>query len=81
MKLQVAKWGNCLVLRIPAQSARRLGINEGNQVQLNPTTDAGISIHAAKWDRKAFVQALEATREATPMTESVMEALRSGSRY
>jgi antitoxin MazE len=81
MKLQVAKWGKCLVLRILAQSTRRFGINEGDQVQLNPTTDGGISVHAAKWGRKAFVHSLEATREAMPMTESVMEALRSGSRY
>ena len=81
MNLQVAKWGNSVALRIPAEFVRRLGIKEGDQVQVNLTADAGICIHAAKWDRKSFVQELEETREAMPMTDSVMEEVRRGARY
>lgn len=50
-------------------------------MQANLTVDGAISIRAAKWDRKAFAQELESTREAMPMTESVMEELRHGARY
>ncbi|MGF6530357.1 MULTISPECIES: AbrB/MazE/SpoVT family DNA-binding domain-containing protein [unclassified Paraburkholderia] len=81
MNLQVAKWGNSLALRIPADYVRHIGIREGDQVQVNLTVDGGISIHAAKWDRRAFALELEKTRESMPMTESVMEELRRGARY
>ena len=81
MNLQVAKWGNSLALRIPADYVRHIGIREGDQVQVNLTVDGGISIHATKWDRRAFALELEKTRESMPMTESVMEELRRGARY
>ena len=81
MNLQVAKWGNSLAVRIPADYVRHIGIREGDQVQVNLTADGGISIHAAKWDRRAFALELEKTRESMPMTESVMEELRRGARY
>jgi antitoxin MazE len=50
-------------------------------VQANLTVDGGISIRATRWDRSAFAHELESTREAMPMTESVMEELRQGARY
>lgn len=81
MNLQIAKWGNSLALRIPADYVRRIGIKEGDHVQANMTVDGGISIRAAKWDRKAFASELERSREAMPMGESVMEELRRGARY
>ncbi|MGV2290657.1 AbrB/MazE/SpoVT family DNA-binding domain-containing protein [Trinickia sp. YCB016] len=81
MNLQIAKWGNSLALRIPADYVRHAGLKEGDQVQANLTVDGGISIRAAKWDRKAFAQDLESTREAMPITESVMDELRHGARY
>lgn len=81
MNLQIAKWGNSLALRIPADYVRHVGLKEGDQVQANLTVDGGISIRATKWDRNAFAQELESTREAMPMTESVMEELRQGARY
>uniref|UniRef100_UPI000B3EA588 AbrB/MazE/SpoVT family DNA-binding domain-containing protein n=1 Tax=Caballeronia humi TaxID=326474 RepID=UPI000B3EA588 len=77
----VAKWGNSLAVRIPADYVRRTGIKEGDQVEAHLTADGGLSLRAAKWDRKAFVQELEKTREAMPMTESVMDELRRGARY
>nr|WP_302674768.1 AbrB/MazE/SpoVT family DNA-binding domain-containing protein [Trinickia violacea] len=79
--MQIAKWGNSLALRIPADYVRHVGLKEGDEVQANLTVDGGISIRAAKWDRKAFAQELESTREAMPITESVMKELRHGARY
>lgn len=81
MNLQIAKWGNSLALRIPADYVRHVGLKEGDQVQANLTVDGGISIRVAKWDRNVFAQELESTREAMPMTESVIEELRHGARY
>lgn len=81
MNLQVAKWGNSLALRIPADYVRRIGIKEGDHVQASLTIDGGISIRAATWDRKAFARELAKNREGMPMTESVMEELRRGARY
>ncbi len=81
MNLQVAKWGNSLALRIPADYVRHIGIQEGDHFQVNLTVDGGMSIRAAKWDRGAFAQELEKMRESMPVTESVMEELRRGARY
>ncbi len=54
MNLQIAKWGNSLALRIPADYVRSMGIKEGDQVEASLTIDGGISIRTANWDRKAF---------------------------
>jgi antitoxin MazE len=81
MELQVAKWGNSLALRIPAAYVRSIGIKEGDHVQANLNVDGGISIRAAKWDRKAFASELQKSRDAMRMGESVMEELRRGARY
>lgn len=81
MNLQIAKWGNSLALRIPADYVRSIGIKEGDHVQANMNIDGGISIRAAKWDRKAFANELKKSRDAMPMGESVMEELRRGARY
>lgn len=81
MYLRIAKWGNSLALRIPADFVRCLGLKKGDRVQVTLTADGGISVRAAKWDRNAFARELEAIREAMPMTESVVEELRRGARY
>lgn len=81
MNLQVAKWGNSLAVRIPAEYVRSIGIKEGDSVQASLTSDGGISIHPVKWDRKAFAQAVATSRDAMPMSASVIEELRRGARY
>ena len=81
MDLQVAKWGNSLALRIPAEIVRQLGLHDGATVEVQLTVDGSLSIRPAKWDRKAFALELAEARSAMPMSESVMEELRSGARY
>ena len=81
MDLQVAKWGNSLALRIPAEIVRQLGLHDGATVEAQLTVDGSLSIRLAKWDRKAFALELAEARSAMPMSESVMEELRSGARY
>jgi len=81
MDLQVAKWGNSLALRIPAEVVRRLGLREGATVEAQLTVDGSLSIRPAQWSRKAFAIELTAAHDSMPMSESVMEQLRSGARY
>lgn len=81
MHLQIAKWGNSLALRIPADHARRAGIKEGDTVDATLTPDGGLSIRPARWDRRAFAREIEASRAAMPMGDPVMEEVRRGGRY
>lgn len=81
MNLRVAKWGNSLALRLPADYVRRTGIKEGDTLQANLTIDGGLSIQAGKWDRQAFAQELSDACEKMPMGRSVIEELRRGARY
>lgn len=81
MNLQIAKWGNSLALRIPAEYLRSAGIKEGDSVEASLTVDGGLTIRPATWDRKAFARELASAREAMPMGKSVMDEVRRGGRY
>ena len=81
MDLQVAKWGNSLALRIPSEVVRRLGLHEGAMVDAQLTVDGGLSIRPAQWNRKAFALELTEAHGSMPMSDSVMDGLRTGARY
>ena len=81
MTLNIARWGNSLALRIPADYARRAGLKEGDSIEASLTADGGISIRPARWNRKTFAQELARTRDAMPIGTSVMDELRRGGRY
>jgi len=81
VELQVTKWGNSLALRIPAEVVRRLGLREGATVQAQLTIDGTLSIRPAQWNRKAFATELADVRSAMPISESVIQQVRSGARY
>ena len=81
MKLQIAKWGNSLALRIPAEYARRIGMKEGDSVDATLTVDGGLTIRPANWDRKSFMRELAEARAAMGLGTSVIDELRRGARY
>jgi antitoxin MazE len=81
MDLRVARWGNSLAVRIPSEIVRRLGLREGATVEAQVTVNGTLSIRPAQWDRKAFALELNDARGTMPMSESVMEEVRSGARY
>ena len=81
MDLQVAKWGNSLALRIPAEYVRSAGIKEGDRVEACLTVDGGLTIRPATWNRKAFLRDLAAARETMPLGKPVMDEVRRGGRY
>lgn len=41
--MQVAKWGNSLAVRLPADLVRELGLKEGDQIDLH-ADDRGLSV-------------------------------------
>ena len=65
----------------PRRNRAQLGLHDGATVEAQLTVDGSLSIRPAKWDRKAFALELAEARSAMPMSESVMEELRSGARY
>ncbi|MSQ73451.1 MAG: AbrB/MazE/SpoVT family DNA-binding domain-containing protein [Betaproteobacteria bacterium] len=79
--MQIAKWGNSLALRIPADYVRRIGIKEGDSVEASLTVDGGLSLRPVKWDRRAFAREITLLRNAMPMGTPVMDELRRGGRY
>lgn len=81
MNLQIAKWGNSLAVRIPADFVRRIGIKEGDCVNASLTVDGGLSIRPAKWNRKAFAEEVAEACNEIPVGESVMDEVRRGGRY
>jgi len=81
MNLQVAKWGNSLALRIPADVVRSIGIKEGDSLEASLSVDGGLTIRPATWNRKAFARELATAREAMPLGESVMDEVRRGGDY
>lgn len=42
--MQVAKWGNSLAVRIPVDVARRLGIREGDNIEIVAATDGQLAV-------------------------------------
>jgi antitoxin MazE len=81
MNLHIARWGNSLALRLPAEVVRSIGIKEGDSVQASLTADGGLAIRPAKWDRKTFAREVTDIRDAMAMGSSVIEELRRGARY
>jgi antitoxin MazE len=81
MDLQIAKWGNSLAMRLPAELVRRFGLREGDSVEAHMTADGGLTIRPVGWSRRAFAAELAGVREALPMGRPVVEELRDEARY
>lgn len=81
MSLQIAKWGNSLAMRLPAELVRRFGLRDGDSVEAQLTVDGALTIRPAGWNRRAFAAELIASRQALPQGRSVIEELRRQARY
>lgn len=78
MELQIAKWGNSLALRIPAEFIRQMGLSEGAHVQVNIAPDGSLIIHRESLDRRKFAAELSELRQTMPKSQSVMDEVRRG---
>lgn len=81
MNLQIARWGNSLALRIPAEIVRRFGLRSGDTLDAQITLDGALTIRAATWSRTAFAAELERARDAIAQGTSTVEAMRDAERY
>ncbi|GIK24278.1 MAG: hypothetical protein BroJett006_05240 [Betaproteobacteria bacterium] len=82
MKLQVAKWGNSLAVRLPAECTRAAGLREGDSVEAEVTPAGEITLTPAKpFDKAAFLARTRKRRAAMPLTEATVERMRKEARY
>jgi antitoxin MazE len=82
MKLVVSKWGNSLAVRLPAESAKRVGVGEGDTLIAEVLADGrlvlapeGRAIGAA--ESRRLRQFLGGQKETAP----VVGDMRRGARY
>lgn len=64
--MQVAKWGNSLAVRIPADVARTLGLKEGDEVQLRALDDGELAVITERERREEAIRALRALARPFP---------------
>ena len=82
MKLQVAKWGNSLAVRIPAECVRAAGLQEGDSVDAVITPAGAITLTPSRpFDKAAFLERIRKLQSKMPMTDPVVERMRREARY
>jgi len=78
----VAKWGNSLAVRLPADSARRLGVGEGDTLVGELASDSRLVLRAeGKPITGADVRRMREFVGRQKMTTPVVDELRRGTRY
>ncbi len=82
MRLQLAKWGNSLAIRLPAKCIRATGLRPGDSVEAEISPAGKITLTPAKpFDKALFLQRLRKLRQRMPVSEPVVEQMRRMSRY
>lgn len=82
MRMQIAKWGNSLAVRLPMDYIRAAGLKEGDEVEAEVTPLGEIRLTPAQtFDKPTFLARLAELRRAMPMTEPVVEAMRREDRF
>lgn len=82
MRLQIAKWGNSLAVRLPVECTRATGLREGDSVDAEVTPVGEIKLTpSAPFDKSAFIGRLAKLRARMPMTSSTVEMMRDEDRY
>ena len=82
MRLQLAKWGNSLAVRLPAECIRATGLRQGDSVDAEITPAGEITLTPVRpFDKAAFLQQLRKLRRGMPVTEPVVERMRRETRY
>jgi len=82
MKLQIAKWGNSLALRLPVECVRAAGLQAGDSVEAEITASGEITLTPSKpFDKTAFLVRVHKLRAAMQMSDPVVEQMRREARY
>ena len=83
MRLQIAKWGNSLAVRLPASYAKQSGVSSGDYLEatINTSGEMHLVPSAPKADKAAMLKKIAALHKVLPQTASVMATLRNDARY
>lgn len=82
MRLQLAKWGNSLAVRLPVECTKAAGLHEGDMVEAEVTPVGEIKLTPTQaFDKADFLRKLRRRRAGMPMTEPTVEAMRHEERY
>jgi antitoxin MazE len=82
MKLQIAKWGNSLAVRLPVECTRAVGLKEGDSVEAFVTEAGQITLQPAQdFDRAVFIRRMQIKRATMPMTSATVAVMRKQDRY
>jgi len=82
MELRVSKWGNSLAVRLPAESAKKIGVGEGDTLIAEVSPDGRLVLAPegraiGKAEGRRLRQFLERQKETAP----VVGDMRRGARY
>ena len=82
MELVVAKWGNSLAVRLPAESAKQIGVGEGDALIAEVSADKRLVLTAkrrvvGKAEARRLREFLRRQKETAP----VVETMRRSARY
>ena len=78
----VSKWGNSLAVRLPAESARQLGVGAGDTLVGEIASDGRLVLSAeARVAGKAEVRRMREFLARQKVTAPVVEDMRRGARY
>ena len=66
---------------LPDSASDQVRRSAGVIVEAQFNIDGSLSIRQAQWNRQAFALELAEARKAMPISEPVLEELRSGARY
>lgn len=84
MRVQVARWGNSLAVRIPVECAREAGIKAGDSLEIEVTATGDVRLvhaHAPRFDKSAFLERLDALHAQETVGTPVVETMRQEARY
>jgi len=78
MRLQVARWGNSLAVRLPLECLRSAGLKEGDEVEAEVTSSGEIRLMPSHvFDKSAFLGRLNRLHAEMPMqTEGAGDLIR-----
>lgn len=82
MKLQVAKWGNSLAVRLPSECIKATGLKEGDSVEAEIGLAGDIILTPTHPFNKArFLKQVRKLRAGMAMTSATVETMRQQERY
>ena len=82
MRLQLAKWGNSLAVRLPRDCTQAAGLHEGDHVEAIIAQEGTIMLMPDKVFKKAaFLSRLGKLHASMKMTKPVVEKMRREARY